>query len=162
MPSVWLVKASSDNNERYETAIKNLNHKVCSVAALSFRFINEESLKDSLNRPMDHSGIILTSPRAVEALERIYKSLTASTHLAWKQKKIFAVGETTAKLAFEKLDLKCQGQASSNSQSLAQYIIKEIEAFDKPLLFPCGNLRKRRFAFHFSSQRQRFQGHNLL
>ena len=34
------------------------------------------------------------------------------------------------------------GQASSNSERLANHIIAEIESFEKPLLFPCGNLRK--------------------
>lgn len=140
MKTVWLLKSGEESDGRYSDALASAGLSAVMVPTLSFTWCNEGALRDALQKPQNHTGIIFTSQRAVEAVAQIYLKLTADIHHQWCEKKIFVIGEAT-KLAVQKhLKLPCIGQESGNAQQLAPIIIREIKPFDKPLLYPCGNL----------------------
>lgn len=136
------MKSLTESNLKYEDVLVSAGYNINCVSPLQFKYVNSASLLDALNRPNDHSGIIFTSPRAVEATHQQYSKLMVGVHSSWLDKKMFSVGETTANIIKEKLKFNAMGAHTGNSQQLAAFIIDEIPAFDKPLLFPCGNLKK--------------------
>lgn len=143
MKTVWLVKASgADGNHVYEDTVGRDGFCVKVISALNFHNVNESALLDALKSPLTHEGIIFTSARAVETTSLQYNKLCVNDHQAWTRKKIFAVGETTSSLVKKLLHLDAIGAHTGNGEQLAQFIIEQIPPFDKPLLFPCSNLKK--------------------
>lgn len=140
MSTVWLLKSSETDDARYSGALSGLGFVSEHVPTLSFQFCNHAPLKNALQQPQNHSGIIFTSQRGVEAVAELYKHLSVDCHHIWSEKKIFVIGEATGRAVQQHLKLKHIGQESGNAQQLAPIIIREIVAFDKPLLYPCGNL----------------------
>lgn len=140
MKTVWLLKSSEESDGRYSDALARAGLSAVVVPTLSFKWCNEAVLQDALQKPQDHSGIIFTSQRAVEAVAEIYLMLIAGIHHQWSEKKIFVIGEATKMAVQKHLKLPCIGQESGNAQQLAPIIIRETKPFDKPLLYPCGNL----------------------
>lgn len=151
------MKSLAESNLKYEDILTSAGFHVNCVSPLQFKYVNASSLLDALNRPNDHSGIIFTSPRAVEAIHQQYSNLNVGLHSAWLDKKIFSVGETTANLIKEKLKFDAIGSHTGNAQQLAAFIIDEIPAFDKPLLFPCGNLKKENLPMLLAKQDRDFR-----
>ncbi|XP_074615565.1 uroporphyrinogen-III synthase-like isoform X4 [Acropora palmata] len=96
--------------------------KPFSIPVLSFQFDNQQQLVQKLREPYHFRGMVLTSQRAVEAMERCVNDLISrevwknTLRNDWQDKAIFVVGQATAKAAVR------QGH--------------------DPLLFPCGNLRR--------------------
>ncbi|GIX90879.1 uroporphyrinogen-III synthase [Caerostris extrusa] len=91
--------------------------KECGISAsiiptLEFTFINDGILQHFLSRPDDFDGLMFTSPRTVRAVHRVcfFQDIDISK---WAEKKNFAVGEATSKIA-------------------------GVDNFPKPLLLPCG------------------------
>ncbi|XP_045600774.1 uroporphyrinogen-III synthase [Procambarus clarkii] len=142
MSNVWLFKSEDKNDTQYTDKLSRSGFSPFHIPALCFKFCNQESLKSSLQSPQDHSGIIFTSQRAVEAVAEIYIKLPLSCHAGWIEKKIFVVGDATGRAVQSLLKLTCIGHESGNAQQLVPIIIKETVAFDKPLLYPCGSLAK--------------------
>lgn len=140
MKTVWLLKSSEESDGRYSDVLTRAGLSTVVVPTLSFTWCNEAALRDALQKPQEHSGIIFTSQRAVEAVAAIYLNLTAAVHHQWIEKKIFVIGEATKMAVQKHLRLPCLGQESGNAQQLAPIIIRETKPFDKPLLYPCGNL----------------------
>ncbi|KAG0715109.1 Uroporphyrinogen-III synthase [Chionoecetes opilio] len=140
MKTVWLFKSSEGNDERYSDALDQAGFLAVVVPTLSFQWCNEGPLRDSLQRPQDYAGIIFTSQRAVEAVAEIYTKLAVSIHHQWSEKKVFVIGEATQIAVQKLLKLASIGQESGNAQQLAPIIIREIQPFDKPLFYPCGNM----------------------
>ncbi|KAG7173856.1 uroporphyrinogen-III synthase-like [Homarus americanus] len=140
MSTVWLFKSCEESNSQYISILTASGFSPVHVPVLSFQFCNQVPLKNALQIPQNHSGIIFTSQRAVEAVAEIYSTLSVSCHHTWSEKKIFVIGEATGSAVQKLLKLSYTGQESGNAQQLAPIIIKETEAFDKPLLYPCGNL----------------------
>lgn len=137
---VWLLKSSEEGDDRYADALSTAGFSTVHVPTLTFKFTNQAPLKNALASPGDHSGIIFTSQRAVEAVSQLYSTLNVSCHHQWNDKKIFAIGEATSSAVLKQLKLNTIGKESGNAQQLAPVIFREIPAFDKPLLYPCGNL----------------------
>ncbi|KAK2714097.1 hypothetical protein QYM36_008629 [Artemia franciscana] len=89
------------------------------------------------------SRIILTSPRAVEALKiaidefgiQDYETKLLSI---WKTKLIYCVGEATQRNALSTLGLEGVGGDTGNAATLGTFPADER----KPLLFPSGELRR--------------------
>ncbi|MPC66638.1 uroporphyrinogen-III synthase-like [Portunus trituberculatus] len=140
MKSVWLLKSSEGSDGRYKDALTKAGFSAVVVPTLSFQWCNEAPLRDALQRPQDHTGIIFTSQRAVEAVAQIYEKLAVSIHDQWSDKKVFVIGEATQMAVQTLLKLPSIGQESGNAKQLAPIIIRETKPFDKPLLYPCGNL----------------------
>uniref|UniRef100_A0A0P4VYR3 Uroporphyrinogen-III synthase n=1 Tax=Scylla olivacea TaxID=85551 RepID=A0A0P4VYR3_SCYOL len=140
MKTVWLLKSSENSDGRYRDALTEAGFSAVVVPTLSFQWCNERVLKDALQKPQDHTGIIFTSQRAVEAVAEIYGKLEVSIHHQWSEKKVFVIGEATQMAVQKLLKLPSIGQESGNAQQLAPIIIRETKPFDKPLLYPCGNL----------------------
>ncbi|XP_071525943.1 uroporphyrinogen-III synthase-like [Panulirus ornatus] len=140
MSIVWLLKSCEESDSRYKDTLTRNGFSPVHIPVLSFRFCNQGPLKNSLQNPLDHSGIIFTSQRAVEAVAEIYSKLSIDCHHAWSEKKVFVIGEATGRAVQRLLKLSYIGQESGNAQQLAPIIIRETIAFDKPLLYPCGNL----------------------
>ncbi|KAK4293485.1 hypothetical protein Pmani_033822 [Petrolisthes manimaculis] len=140
MSIVWLLKSSEDSDSRYVDTLQRSGMTAVTVPVLTFTFCNKDTLKAALEKPQDHSGIIFTSQRAVEAVSQIYSNMPAAHHHAWSEKKVFVIGDATQRAVQAHLKLSCIGQESGNAKQLAPIIIRETKAFDKPLLYPCGNL----------------------
>ncbi|KAK7058748.1 hypothetical protein SK128_023752 [Halocaridina rubra] len=155
--SVWLLKASEEGDDRYSDALSRSGFKPELVPTLTFKFINQTPLKTALENPQDLSGIIFTSPRAVNAVTQIYSTLNVNYHYQWSEKKIFAIGEATSAAIQKNLRLNSIGKESGNAQQLAPIIIKETVAFDKPLLYPCGNLGRDELPKLLASQDRDFR-----
>lgn len=142
MKTVWLIKASGESNKKYEELLEKAGFDVNCISALSFSYVNESAILEALKNPASHDGIIFTSARAVEATYIQYSKLQVEQHQMWLKKKIFTIGESTASLVHERLHLIAIGGHTGNAQQLAEFIVQEIPAFNKPLLFPCSNLKK--------------------
>lgn len=142
MKTVWLFKSSESSDVRYTDALSKAGFSAVMVPTLSFQSCNEGPLRDALQKPNDHTGIIFTSQRAVKAVAEIYGKLEVNIHNQWSEKKIFVIGETTQTAVQNLLKLPSIGQESGNAQQLAPIIFRETQPFDKPLLYPCGNLNR--------------------
>lgn len=121
--TVLLLKSqkTGDTTDKYEVMLQEAGYKTCQVKTLDFKFINLELLYKELKNPEDYSGIILSSPRCVNAC---YLALNGETiDPKWKTKRSFVVGETTYETALEKLGLKCEGSGTGNAENLATKII---------------------------------------
>ena len=140
MKTVWLLKSSESSDGRYSDTLNQAGFSAVVVPTLSFKWCNEGPLKDALQRPQDHAGIIFTSQRAVEAVAEIYGNLAVNIHHQWNEKKVFVIGEATQMAVQKLLKLSSIGQESGNALQLAPTIIRETKPFDKPLLYPCGNM----------------------
>jgi len=85
------------------------------------------------------TGLILTSPRSVEAVKE------AAVHLpdGWKQKRHYCVGIQTRDTAIRLLgDLpNLTGEQCGNAINLSEVILKELPRGGPPLLFPCSSLK---------------------
>lgn len=132
MKKVILFKSVS---EEYEKAFTDNNFEVIFVEPLQFTYINTEELNEKLLQYYD--GLILTSPRAIEATAKCWDP---SKFIAWNTRKIYTVGEGSRQKITLQLGLEALGATSGNAGSLATIILSENTKSSK-FLFPCGNLR---------------------
>jgi len=87
-------------------------------------------------------GLILTSPRAVEAVVLAVKEDTSILY-HWKQMPVYCVGPATDSLARSQLNLqRCLGSQSGNSKQLAEKIVLDMKKDSKPLLYPCSEIAR--------------------
>ncbi|KAB0351703.1 hypothetical protein FD754_016560 [Muntiacus muntjak] len=99
-----------------------------------------------LSHPEGYGGLIFTSPRAVEAVERCLQKDTKaevwkkSLKEKWNAKSVYVVGNATASLV-NRIGLHTEGEACGNAEKLAEYICSR-ESSTLPLLFPCGTLKR--------------------
>ena len=131
------------DQDPYVQAVKSCGFRVACVPVLDFQFINLDTLYKALCQPHLYSGLVLTSPRAVQAIEAAtQRSDWRDTHgFSWSQLPSFVVGQATAAAA-KNLDMKSVGQDSGNAEKLVPQILRDIPTCSQPLLFPCGNLSK--------------------
>lgn len=140
---VALFKASAESDseepkDRYISILKANNYSGVSVPCLSFQF-QIDQLRQCLATPEKYSGLILTSPRSVEAVKE------AVAHLpdGWKEKRYYCVGVQTRDTAIRLLgDLpNITGEQCGNAINLSDLIINELPSGSMPLLFPCSSLK---------------------
>ncbi|KAK2711781.1 hypothetical protein QYM36_012786 [Artemia franciscana] len=150
--SVLLLKSSGapqsqDAEDAYIFELKDLFIPFL-VNTLSFTFFALDQLWGFIQHPENYSGIILTSPRAVEALKiaidefgiQDYETKLLSI---WKTKLIYCVGEATQRNALSTLGLEGVGGDTGNAATLGSFILRTFPADErKPLLFPSGELRR--------------------
>ena len=149
MGSVVLLRgeAEREGTDPYCEQLIHGGYSPSCIPVLSFNFLNIDKLAGALRNPSDYSGIILTSPRAVEATKKALLSISQNSDsdvlTPSQDLPAFVVGEATGKAAAE-LGFVTQGESSGNADTLAPIIAQHyLENGDvKPLLFPAGNLRR--------------------
>ncbi|MFT4605623.1 MAG: uroporphyrinogen-III synthase [Rhodothermales bacterium] len=104
---------------------------------VSYTFHGQEPMRASLRRPDQYGGLVITSPRTLEAWRRDPESREALR--AWADKPAFAVGPRTAHEARE-LGLTPAGSEARGADALAGFIGRNPPS--KPLLFCCGEPRR--------------------
>ena len=152
--SVVLFRSPKEGEEDlYEKGLRAAGFLPFSLPVLDFSFINLDILSLYLTKSNDYSGIILTSPRAVEACSRALQMSSTDE----EKRKIcltltcYCVGPSTRQQAshvgFRPVD--CD---AGNAEKLAKYII-ESKADIKSLLYPCGNLRRDTLSVKLKAER---------
>lgn len=139
---VLLQGDSSGNENKYVKLFNAEGMNAKSISTLTFHFINQDKLLYCLSNPDIYNGIIFSSVRAVNAISSVLHTSSDLCMERWKNKKNFSVGKATADIAKSSLNLETYGSDSGNSEQFCQFIIKNYTLFDKPLLFPCSNIRK--------------------
>ncbi|XP_062958481.1 uroporphyrinogen-III synthase isoform X3 [Cynocephalus volans] len=91
------------------------------IPVLSFEFLSLPSFSEKLSHPEGYTGLIFTSPRAVEAVELCL--------------------EKNNKTEVNKIGLDAEGENCGSAEKLAEYICSR-ESSALPLLFPCGALKR--------------------
>lgn len=142
--AVVLFRSPKEGEEdMYEKTLIAAGFKPSSVPVLDFSFINLDKLQDCLMRSSNYSGIILTSPRAVEACSRALELDSSETHRTdFLDLACYCVGPATKQCA-NQAGFKAVGHETGNADKLAKYIIENnAQNNTKPFLYPCGNLRR--------------------
>ncbi len=136
---------------RVEVSLSSVLLRPYFISPIAFTFINADRLREALSRPEQWSGLVLTSGRCVEAIERALQlddvPNRAELLQRWSALAIFTVGEATRRRLLEGLGLQSTGHQSGDASSLAHFILSSSLVTDEkplpqlPLLFPCSSIR---------------------
>ncbi|XP_076762274.1 uroporphyrinogen III synthase 1 [Xylocopa sonorina] len=141
--NVILCRGSSDNNDSQEAYARTLNaagYSCESLTTLCFEFVNISELRACLLSPTSYYGLILTSRRAVEAINRVSKEDINILQL-WKTLPVYCVGPATESLAKSHLGSEnCFGKETGNAKQLADLLVSSVAKESKPLLYPCSEI----------------------
>jgi uroporphyrinogen-III synthase len=138
-PAVVLLR-SADRPDRYVEAFAEAGLRAACEPVLAFRFPNQETLIDRLSAADRYSGLVVTSPRAVQALAKAFDE-RPDLHRAWEQATAFAVGPKTAG-DLRLLSLAPAGEEAGGAEALADEIVRRWTPGTGPLLFLAGNRRR--------------------
>ena len=155
--------SSSEDDEpdtspnEYERLLSQLGCKVSFIPPLQFEFFNIDELKEKFRRPDKFSGVLLTSPRSVDACQKAFDGTNDKSSLdTWlKSKHCYTVGPATAQKAKDLLSWSSNqirgGHECGNSLSLSScikedYIDNAKLTHKELLLYPCGNLKRETLA----------------
>ncbi|XP_045710052.1 uroporphyrinogen-III synthase isoform X8 [Phyllostomus hastatus] len=145
---VLLLKDAKEDDGGQDPYIRELGFcglEATLIPVLSFEFLALPSLSEKLSQPERYGGLVLTSPRAVEAAELCLRrdgrtqAWTESLRERWSAKPVYVVGSATASRA-NKMGLDTEGERCGNAEKLAELICSR-ESSALPLLFPCGALK---------------------
>ncbi|MEX1054535.1 MAG: uroporphyrinogen-III synthase, partial [Rhodothermales bacterium] len=136
-PLVYLFRSREDRDP-YEQMLEAEGYEARSISVLQFELLNDESLRRTLERPKDYDGMVLTSPRAVDALAEAISWLP-SENMLWHAKAVFAIGPRTAEAA-RAIGFEPVGEDSGSAENLAAYISRRH--LERPLLFLSGDHRR--------------------
>ncbi|GAU92541.1 hypothetical protein RvY_04610 [Ramazzottius varieornatus] len=145
-PLAFVYKSirSPDSEDAYNRALTNAGWRTALIPVLNFQDRGVPELQEALMRPDSYSGLILTTPRAVDALaiaERTLEGDWKANLAKWNQKPVYAIGEGTAAEARNVGLTNIMGENSGNEAALAEVIKANKSKHQIKLLFPCGNLR---------------------
>ncbi|XP_069139660.1 uroporphyrinogen-III synthase-like isoform X2 [Argopecten irradians] len=113
---------------------------ICSV--LTFDFLNLDAYGEQLSKPEEFSSIVFTSQQAVNATKIVLQRSESGDMMQSLSKwTCYVVGEATAAEAHS-LGFQPQGQHSGNAEALSEIILKDLNHNSKPILYPCGNLKR--------------------
>lgn len=132
-------------SDEYVLALKRAGvGEVVRIPVLSFAFKNLGTLRKQLLEDLSIIGLILTSPRAVEAVQK--SILDDSLDKVWKDRHVFCVGPKTASEALTKLGLKASldPELIGDGKKLGEQVVsffKKINISGK-LLIPCSSIAK--------------------
>lgn len=129
---------AGDESDPYEAGLQEAGYDCECVPVLEFKFVNESELRQALENPRSYDGLVVTSPRAVEALTNAMSWLPTENVL-WHTKAMFAVGPRTAS-ELRRIGFNPTGEGSGSAEMLSEYIVHQD--FERPLLFLCGNRRR--------------------
>lgn len=133
MKKVVLFKSVSED---YEKAFNKNNYEAIFVEPLQFIFVNKDDLNDKLLQK-DYDGLILTSPRAIEAVSKCWDP---TKFVIWNTKRVYTVGDASCHKIKLLLGLEALGTTAGNAENLSKIIMGENSDTSR-FLFPCGNLR---------------------
>lgn len=121
--TVLLLKSQKTDEitDKYEQLLTKNGYGVHQIKTLIFDYKNLPILAEKLNKPDDYSGIILSSPRCVKAIQLALENRGLDT--GWWSKENFVVGEATFAAARESLGVVCKGAGTGNANNLAELII---------------------------------------
>lgn len=141
--TVILFRSPKDDEEDpYEKTLTSAGFTAFSMPVLDFNFVNIDVLHGCLLRSSGYSGIILTSPRAVEACSYALEKLDDEMNKSCKDIACYCVGPATKQHA-NQIGFKSVDCEAGNADKLSKYITENTTAENsKPLLYPCGNLRR--------------------
>ncbi|CAB3979045.1 uroporphyrinogen-III synthase [Paramuricea clavata] len=147
---VVLILKSKNKDDSYERLFNEHGYKPVFVPVLAFKFINQADLRKRLENPENHSGLVFTSQRAVEAVNLCIRDMafeeewSSSLKEKWSQLPVFVTGKATGKQVREKLQFSpIFGEDSGSAEALAETILNKRPAdLSKELLFPCANIKK--------------------
>ena len=140
--SVVLFRSAKEGEDLYEKTLEYAGFAPFSVSVLDFNFINIDKLHSCLLTSSKYSGIILTSPRAVEACSRALELDNNCNGTDFLDMTCYCVGPATKHCA-NQVGFKSFGHEAGNADKLAEYIIENNTANNtKPFLYPCSNLRR--------------------
>ncbi|KAL4640166.1 uroporphyrinogen-III synthase isoform X1 [Arapaima gigas] len=148
--NVLLLKEPREEDCGPDPYVKELwshGHKATLIPVLSFKFVALEKLCQKLCRPEEHGGLIFTSPRAVEAVNKCLETYNKTEEWnsflkdKWNAKSVYVVGKATAALV-EHLGLITQGEDSGTAAVLSHLILEKEKCCKLPLFFPCGSLKR--------------------
>lgn len=141
MKTVIILKSESESSEEYADMLKKNKFNPIFVPTLGFGFKQLDALREKLLAPEKYSGIILTSPRTIDAVREALGDKELAEE--WKSLHNYSVGEVTHHLAMTTLNkLYTKGKETGNSSNLADFIKENFDGNKSlPFLFPCGNLR---------------------
>ena len=148
-PTVLILK-SKTKDDSYEKLFNEKGYKTVFVPVLSFKFINQHDIIKRLESPENHSGLVFTSQRTVEAVQLCVGDTafagkwSASLKAKWSQLPVFVTGKATGKQVRERLHFSSIfGEDSGSADALTQIILDALPGgLNKELLFPCANIKK--------------------
>lgn len=142
MPVVVLFKSESDGPDKFVQLLDENDFDVRSINCLSFDFKNLDLLNHKIALSDDYEGIIFTSQRAVQAVQKSTEGNPEKLN-QWQQKTNYSVGESTSESAQILLNLETNGKETGNAQALSSLIVSQYRGkHPKPFLFPSGNLKQ--------------------
>lgn len=133
MKKIVLFKSVSED---YKKVFSDNNYEAVFVEPLQFEYMNLQELGEKL-QTANYDGIILTSPRAIEAVSKCW---SPSKFVTWNTKRVYTVGEASSQKIKLLLGLEALGTTTGNAENLATLIANE-NSEKSNFLFPCGNLR---------------------
>ena len=131
-----LLLRSGTGRDRYGDLLRSEGYRVSTRPVLKFAFVEQAGLATRLDRPQEYGGLIITSPRAVQALAQ---ALDEERLRRWREKTVFAVGPATA-AALREVGLMPWGEEAGGGAALAEVIVTRRP--EKQLLFLAGNRRR--------------------
>lgn len=135
-------KDSSDGGDPYEKVLVSNGYTPVSLPVLEFQYKNIEEYVSLLSDVSNYSAVIFTSQQAVKATQIAAKNLTEQQFESLRKAlPCYVVGKATGS-AVEKLGLKTKGEEAGNADRLSEIIIQDFTKDQKPLLYPCGNIRR--------------------
>ncbi|PSQ69934.1 MAG: hypothetical protein BRD29_00695 [Bacteroidetes bacterium QH_2_67_10] len=160
-PLVLLLRSRDEggDEDRYERALRERGFRATCRPVLRFAFAGDDDFGGddaavALRHPDRWAGLVLTSPRAAQALEEMLRWLPDRV-AAWEAKPAFAVGPKTA-AELRAGGLAPTGEESGDAAALGSVIAKNVRsneeaAAERPLLL----VQTRRFQNGPSSSARR-------
>jgi len=138
------------------------NYSVTFIPVLEFKFVNGEDLSHAIKNGQKYSGLIVTSPRAMEALNIVISLKKKDEDFSkacdlWTIKPVFVVGKKT--LQHSPLQFCKTTEGTGGAVKLTEMLINNKKDFDseKPLLFLCGNKRRNELPSALSKEKILFE-----
>ena len=131
MRRIVLLREGSGPDDPYERALRAVGLEAESVPVLQFQFVNAGALREALLSGR-YGHLVLTSPRALDAIERV------GLPQRWVGETAWTVGEETARRA-ARLGLRPRGEQAGSAAALALRVALDARP---PLLFVCGDRRR--------------------
>ncbi|MDQ7039827.1 MAG: uroporphyrinogen-III synthase [Rhodothermus sp.] len=132
---VYLLRAEATASDPFVEQLQAAGYRPFVLPVLAIDWVNTESLRAVLAHPEAYSGLIFTSPRAVEAVRRLRIPLEA-----WRAHPVYVVGPRTA-AAVRKIGWEPRGETAGSGSELARRIQQGARPIC-PLLFLCGARRR--------------------
>lgn len=122
--SVLLLKTQKGliEADQYEKLLISHGFEVKQVNTLIFQFHDLKELAEKLKNYDDYSGMLLSSPRCVEAIYMASEGKQLDP--SWRTKQNYTVGEATHLAGYQKLGIDCKGKESGNAKNLSQIILR--------------------------------------